>query len=213
MFHCGINNEAAGARNTAPLLTSTRRNRVMATGKIYRNRIYYKDPPELRIGNKIIIDQESGCWNWQGKLMWNGYGRFELDEIQEYAHRASYKIFNGPIQSDLYVLHHCDNRKCVNPKHLYCGTAQQNQDDCINRNRRPHGVKQWCDRLTPELVQYIRTSSKSDLEIGRELGVSDTTAYVVRIGRTWKRLPWPEGYGPRKKYAGRGQSTKVAEQK
>jgi len=50
------------------------------------------------------------------------------------AHCASWKIHNGEIQDDLWVLHSCDNKICVNPNHLFLGTSQDNQNDSIDKD-------------------------------------------------------------------------------
>lgn len=47
----------------------------------------------------------------------------------EYAHRLSWIAFNGPVNDGLFVLHKCDNRMCIKPKHLYLGTQQDNVND------------------------------------------------------------------------------------
>jgi len=83
-----------------------------------------------------------GCWIWQGTKMLNGYGRFGRTV---YAHRASWEFENGPIPKGLQVNHHCDERMCVRPDHLYAGTHRDNMDDMMARRRgwwqrRSHGV-------------------------------------------------------------------------
>lgn len=167
----------------------------MAHGKIYNNRIYHKRDVMERLREKYVVDKATGCWNWTGKLMWHGYGRMEIDENQMYAHRASWFIHHGEIPDGLFVCHHCDNKKCVNPEHLYLGTAQQNMNDAVARNRFPLGTKRKNTKLTEDQVVEIKIAIKRgdrDSEIARAYGRSDETIRGIRIGRTWKQIPWPE---------------------
>lgn len=161
----------------------------MVGEKVYRNRIYYKRNPLDRLMEKVSIDDKTGCWNWTGKLMWHGYGRMELNEKQMYAHRASLVIHNGPIPDGKIVCHTCDNRACVNPSHLYLGTAQDNSNDAISRDRLQRGERRYNSKLTAENVAEIRTlfGVKTDIEIARQFGVSDSSIYNIRKGKRWRR--------------------------
>lgn len=78
------------------------------------------------------------CWNWIGGKSNTGYGSFFINGKSIGAHRASYLIFKGSIY-DLWVLHTCDNKRCVNPNHLYLGDHTQNTKDAVDRNRMAKG--------------------------------------------------------------------------
>jgi hypothetical protein len=98
-----------------------------------------------RFHKKVLINEETGCWEWQGQLWSNNYGKYRGQR----AHRWSYEHFIGPIPAGMLVCHRCDNRKCVNPEHLWLGTYLDNNWDSINKGRHMVGDNHPA-RLHPE---------------------------------------------------------------
>jgi hypothetical protein len=92
-------------------------------------------PFPVRFWSKVAVAGPDDCWEWQGAIGSTGYGNLDIDGSTVKAHRVSHLLTHGPIPPGLYVLHSCDNRRCVNPNHLRIGTAQDNADDRRIRGR------------------------------------------------------------------------------
>jgi hypothetical protein len=79
---------------------------------------------------------ESGCWEWTGALTSGGYGNIKVAGKVVTVTRLSLRVFKPEEFADfLDVLHKCNNRKCYNPDHLYCGSKKDNARDAINAGK------------------------------------------------------------------------------
>jgi len=124
-----------------------------------------------RFWSKVNRKGPDECWEWIGTLKKpQGYGFFYICQENGidrnmYAHRFIFQYLNGPVGTMQYVCHHCDNPKCVNPKHLFLGDAKANWDDMWAKKRHYHQTKPeptHCKRghaYTPENT-FIQTKGK-----------------------------------------------------
>jgi hypothetical protein len=120
--------------------------------------------------------------------MRNGYGRVTWkNQEQYYAHRLSYELFRGPIPSGCVVCHHCDNRKCVNPDHLFIGTQKDNLADMAAKKRSCLGEKNGQAKLTEKQACAIRSlaGARTTSELAETYGVSRHLIRKIQIGELW----------------------------
>lgn len=94
------------------------------------------------------------------------------------------------------VCHHCDNRACCNPRHLFYGSFLDNFADMRRKGRSNRGERNGNAKLTAKKVRQIRelaAGGKMQKDIAAEFGLSKV--YVSRIvtGYSWKHLPPIEG--------------------
>ncbi len=148
---------------------------------------YYK----YRFWRKADKQGENDCWEWQGaRLSGNAkcrYGSMSVGKASEgkiYAHRLSWEIHNGEIPNLKSVLHKCDNTICVNPNHLYLGTAVDNMRDRDTRGR--NGVALLSLSDITEMKRLYKTHKIAFSELGTLFGVSGSVAANAVNNRTYQ---------------------------
>ena len=100
------------------------------------NKLNFSEETISRIFSNIHYPGNNNeCWEWVGYHNNRGYGNIGLFGTYHLAHRLVYQCYNGSISSNICVLHHCDNPKCVNPEHLFLGTRKDNINDMVNKHR------------------------------------------------------------------------------
>jgi hypothetical protein len=131
-----------------------------------------------------VRKHRSGCHVWQSTMRKDGYGHFWRDGSIQKAHRVAWEIFIGSVPEGLHVLHKCDNRKCVNLKHLYLGTPSDNVRDKVERHTGMWGrmkVPFWKVKKARRLVAVGFTQQ----DVAERIGVtqSQVSRYVRGVQR------------------------------
>jgi hypothetical protein len=145
------------------------------------------------------VEKGDGCWNWVGALTSEGYGQLKILRRHFLAHRFVFDLMIGQVPPRYFVCHRCDNRRCVNPEHLFLGTAADNNGDMTAKGRRRSGDA-WVPNgqrvrgVTRAQVQEIRSLYKgrglgpSQAELARRFGVSQTHIGRIVSGNHWPKI-------------------------
>lgn len=100
------------------------------------NRAKKGTPLKDKLLSRVVIDDVTGCWLWQGGTNNIGYGMIRDENKMRTTHRVSYEVHSRTkIPIGMCVCHECDNHLCVNPAHLWLGTMKQNINDMIDKGR------------------------------------------------------------------------------
>ena len=146
-----------------------------------------------RFWAKVDVRGPDDCWEWTANTR-DGYGRIGSGgrrgtEVQ--AHCLSWELHNGEIPAGKFVLHTCDNRPCVNPAHLFLGTAGENSRDMVDKGRSSRGEHRPGSKLTRVKVIEARrryASGVTQIRIAQENGVSQSVISMAVRGVTWGHI-------------------------
>jgi hypothetical protein len=141
-----------------------------------------------RFLSHVAKKNNKDCWLWIGNKNKLGYGKIWNLGKHVPTHRMSWMIYKGKIPKGLFICHHCDNPSCVNPEHLFLGTAKDNHDDCISKNRIAFGKRNKSSKLTYDKAVEIRNlykACKSMRKLGSVYNVSGNVIWHIIHNKTW----------------------------
>ena len=148
------------------------------------------------------VKKDGDCWIWTGaiksytparpKMRKYGYGAFRINGKIDRAHRASWIIYHGSIPDGMCVCHKCDVPICVNPEHLFVGTASDNMRDAIKKGRLKRRGDDSPRRILSEAVvkriRELRRAGRSGKALAKEYGVCQSTIASANTGRNWSHI-------------------------
>lgn len=137
------------------------------------------------------------CWVWTKSKIIGGYGQMRVNGSNVRVHCYSYILHTGnEIPKGMYICHRCDEPSCVNPDHLFLGTAKDNHDDMSSKGRRATqaGSGNNKAKLTEVQVEDIRKRYRrwsyhgsNKRELANEFGVCTMTILQIAKGETWRK--------------------------
>lgn len=148
---------------------------------------------EERFWSRVDRCGPDDCWEWQAGARY-GYGRLSFRNETIPVHRYSFELAYGPIPDGMYVCHRCGNKRCVNPAHLYAGTAADNNRDTVNQGRcNPRRGKHAATaKITEDDARAIRAvyaqGSISMQTIANRYGLCAVSVWAIIRRKNWKHV-------------------------
>lgn len=132
---------------------------------------------------------DNGCWEFTGGKDKNGYGKIMLHGKNLRTHRVAYDLCVGDIPDDIWVLHNCDNPSCVNPSHLFLGTAMDNNHDMLNKGREITvvGTDRWNSKFNEDMIREMRVLYANGMTQGAIANKFNTVRQTVQCIVNYKR--------------------------
>ncbi len=146
-----------------------------------------------RFWRKVDKKGDDECWEWKASFRNAGYGAFKIGDKVFDVHRFSWEIENRrPVPDGKIICHTCDNKKCVNPAHLFLGTHKENTQDMLKKGRDNYakGEKAGASKLNTKQVKEIREKHKkhSLSKLAKEYKVNKRTIIQIIKRETWKHI-------------------------
>jgi hypothetical protein len=182
----------------------------MPTSNTYKSIPTLNESDYIRFWSKAeLTANPDKCWIWNGTIEKNGYGNVSISGIDYKAHRVAFVSANKKQPGLLMVCHSCDNRRCVNPNHLFLGTAEDNMIDMVKKGRacdgtwlinhlkknphkRPRGSSNKNSKLTESVVLIIRKEGVANCEsyshLSKKYSISESTVRRVIKRQIWKHI-------------------------
>ena len=135
--------------------------------------------------DKVDIESKDSCWRWTGSVSSSGYGYIGFNRQSLQPHRVSKYLEVREAIDEYQCNHTCDNKTCVNPRHIYLGDARQNIKDI------PKESANWAE-LTASDVREIRSRYKKEdipqWKLGEEYGIRQEQVSKIVNYKQWSEI-------------------------
>lgn len=135
------------------------------------------------------------CWPWLGSRN-KGYGILNFQGKAWKAHRLIWHLIYGRIPDGLFICHHCDNRPCCNPRHLFLGNHLANMKDAANKGRlKPpdnRGERHGMSKLIDSDIVKIRSLAKFGFfqkDIALQFKIDPSAVSIIVRRKRWQHIP------------------------
>lgn len=166
------------------------------TGKLFqeeRERFSWDDFRNVTAGKFKV--NENGCWVWLPTPS-TKYPVCWLPSVSRrlLLHRVSYELYRGvTISHKKYACHSCDERRCINPTHIFAGTPKDNTRDMMEKRRNvfykgeKHGSAKLSRKEAIEIIARYKSGEKI-YHIAKDFNVTGQAISYIAQGRRWKHL-------------------------
>lgn len=142
--------------------------------------------------SKVCVSEPDACWPYMGLLLTSGYGQIKVKGKKWATHRLAWILTNGPITDGLWACHTCDNRRCVNPAHLFLGTPADNSRDMAEKGRAMRGEGHYNTRLTESDIRTIRAMRANGRftlrQVAEKFDITEGGVSMIARRKNWRHI-------------------------
>lgn len=134
-----------------------------------------------------VNKQPNGCWLWTAQKTRGGYGMVRINARRKMATHVALLLVNGvTVPKGMHACHTCDNPSCVNPAHLFVGTARDNAADKMSKCRGRGARKLSKDDIVA--IRHELANGVSERVLASRYGISQPTVHFIKNRKTYREI-------------------------
>lgn len=143
---------------------------------------------ETAFYKSTIVSGKENCWKSTACVDKDGYPLISFQAKQFRANRVAIIISGRDLKENEQACHTCGNSWCVNPDHIYAGTAKQNTQDKVKHGTHLQGEKCHMAKLKADDILEIRNSNLKIKDLAKLYNVSHGNISMIKSGKTWRHV-------------------------